>query len=268
MRDVLKIPLPGLSTLRRWASSVTVETGVISCVLDCMKYKGKCLKDFEKLKILAFDEVYLSNEIAINRKYEQVIGPHKTCQCVMVRSLFSNWKQPVYFNFDEPMTESTLLHVISEMYNIGYTVIAVTSDMGSSNMGLWSEIGIGIPPKQCYFQHPVCMELKVFVFADMPHLIKLARNHFLDKEFNVNGVIVNKKNLEQMLTINGKDLKVAYKISRYHLDVQSTERQKVLPAVQLFSANTAAALRWCGQKGFLENVEWAETARIIKLFND
>lgn len=102
----------------------------------------------------------------------------------------------------------------------------------------------------------------------MPHLIKLARNHFLDKEFNVNGVIVNKKNLEQMLTINGKDLKVAYKISRYHLDVQSTERQKVLPAVQLFSANTAAALRWCGQKGFLENVEWAETARIIKLFND
>ncbi|XP_077270670.1 uncharacterized protein LOC143901913 [Temnothorax americanus] len=103
---------------------------------------------------------------------------------------------------------------------------------------------------------------------DMPHLVKLARNHFLDKDFNVNGVILSKKSLERLLAINIKDLKVAYKISQYHLDLQGTERQKVLPAVQLLSATTAASLRWCGQKGFLENVEWVETARMIKLLND
>lgn len=166
------------------------------------------------------------------------------------------------------MTKSTLLHVISEIYNIGYTVVAVTSDMGSGNMGLWSEMGIGIAPKKCYFQHPVCIELKVFVFADMPYLFKLVRNHFLDKEFNMNEVIINKKSLERLLAVNGMDLKVAYKISQYHLDLQGTERQKVLPAMQLLSANTAAALRWCGQKSFLENVEWVETARMIQLLND
>lgn len=79
----------------------------------------------------------------------------------MIRSLFSNWRQPVYYNFDEPMTRNTLLHVISEIYNIGYTVVAVTSDMGSGNMRLWSELEIGIAPKKCYFQHPVCRELKI-----------------------------------------------------------------------------------------------------------
>lgn len=165
------------------------------------------------------------------------------------------------------MTRNTLLHVISEIYNIGYTVVAVTSDMGSGNMRLWSELEIGIAPTKCYFQHPVCRELKIFVFADMPHLIKLVRNHFLDNEFNVNGIIVNKKCWEWMLAINSKDLKVAYKISQYHLDLQGTERQKVLPAVQLLSANTASALRWCGQKGFLENVEWVESC-LIKLLSD
>jgi len=61
---------------------------------------------------------------------------------------------------------------------------------------------------------------------------------------------------------------VAYKISQYHLNLQGTERQKVLPATQLLSASTASALQWCGQKGYLENVEWMETARVIKLLND
>lgn len=51
LRNVLRIPLPGLSTLRRWASSIKVDAGVISCVLECMKQKGKNLKDYEKLVV-------------------------------------------------------------------------------------------------------------------------------------------------------------------------------------------------------------------------
>jgi len=137
LRNVLQISFPGLSTLRKWESSVKIDTGVISCMLACMKQKGNYLKDSEKLLIvLTFDEVYLCNKIAIDCKYEQVIGSHKTCQCIMVRSLFSNWKQPMYYNFDESMTKSTLLQVISEVYNVGYTIVAVTSDMGSGNIGL------------------------------------------------------------------------------------------------------------------------------------
>jgi len=66
----LQILFPSLSTLRRWASSVKVDIGVISCVLACMKQKGKYLKDFEKLIVLTFDEVYLCNKIAVDRKYK------------------------------------------------------------------------------------------------------------------------------------------------------------------------------------------------------
>jgi len=182
MRDVLKIPLPGCSTLRRWASTIDMNPGVLTSVL-CMKAKGKSIPDIHRLLILTFDEMYLSNKVAIDRKIEKVIGPHRTCQCVMVRSLFSSWKQPVYYKFDKSMDACTLLDIISQLYHAGYIVVAITSDMGSSNMNLWSQLNIGIPPKTCYFQHPVCVSLKIFVFADAPHLSKLLRNHFIDEGF-------------------------------------------------------------------------------------
>jgi len=84
LRNIIKIPLPSLQTLRRWATSISVEPGVLHAILDCMQFKGKSMSDFEKLIVLTFDEVYLSNKIAIDRKKQQVIGPHKTCQCAMI----------------------------------------------------------------------------------------------------------------------------------------------------------------------------------------
>lgn len=89
-KDVMNIPLPSLQTLRRWATNINVEPGVLNAILDCMRFKGKSMPDFEKLITLTFDEMYLSNKVAVDRKKQQVVGPHKMCQCVMVRSLFVN----------------------------------------------------------------------------------------------------------------------------------------------------------------------------------
>jgi len=126
MRNVVKMPLPGLSTLRRWACNINVDPGILDAILDCMKYKGKTLQMHEKLVILTFDEIHLCNKIAIDRKLQQVVGSHKSCQRVMVRSLFSKWKQPIYYDYDKAMTKDTLLCIISRLYDIGYTVIGMT----------------------------------------------------------------------------------------------------------------------------------------------
>jgi len=58
MRDVLKIPLPGCSTLRRWASTIDMNPGVLTSVLHCMKAKGKSIPDIHRLLILTFDEMF------------------------------------------------------------------------------------------------------------------------------------------------------------------------------------------------------------------
>jgi len=56
------------------------------CAFNCgwkeIGIERKYLKDYEKLIIITFDEVYLFNKIAIDRKCEQVIGNHKTYQYI------------------------------------------------------------------------------------------------------------------------------------------------------------------------------------------
>lgn len=85
-------PLPALSTLRSWVSSFDMSQGLLKNVISLMKNKSAVLTETERICVLSFDEVYVSNKIEIEKKQERVVGPHKACQTVMARGLFSNWK--------------------------------------------------------------------------------------------------------------------------------------------------------------------------------
>lgn len=89
-----------------------------------------------------------------------------------------DWKQPIYYNYDTNMTKELLFDIIKELHNIGYDTIAIVNDMGPSNMGLWRNLNISITNSS--FEHP-CTQRKIHVFADVPHLMKLLRNHLLDQ---------------------------------------------------------------------------------------
>ncbi|XP_077275517.1 uncharacterized protein LOC143904586 [Temnothorax americanus] len=52
LKNVMKIPLPSLQTLRRWATDINVEPGVLNAILDCMRFKSKSIPDFETLQWL------------------------------------------------------------------------------------------------------------------------------------------------------------------------------------------------------------------------
>jgi len=60
----------------------------------------------------------------------------------------------------------------------GFNVLSTVNDMGSANMGLWESLNISITNTS--FPHPITNK-NIYVFADVPHLIKLARNHLLDQ---------------------------------------------------------------------------------------
>jgi len=59
--------------------------------------------------------------------------------------------------------------------------LQLVSDMGPTNIGLWKNLDI--TPSSSWFINPVSRK-RVHVFADVPHLLKLARNHFIDKGFD------------------------------------------------------------------------------------
>jgi len=59
------------------------------------------------------------------------------------------------------MTKEILFQIISALYKINYTVVAITSDLGKpKNMGLWSELSIDyrlsdkLESTKYFFQHP------------------------------------------------------------------------------------------------------------------
>lgn len=207
-----------MSTLRDWARCLHLDTGTLTSVIQLMKVKGKGLTEMDRLTVLTFDEIYVSNRISIDPEMQQVIGPHKTCQVVMARGLVNKWKQPVFYRYDQNMTVDIMFEVISKLYDAGFIVECITSDMGLGNTVFWSKLNVHYD--NVSFPHPVNKDLKIYVFADVPHLLKLLRNHLLDNSFTNNGIKIDKTCLERLLQASQSDIKIAFKISRYHLDVK------------------------------------------------
>lgn len=155
------------------------------------------------------------------------------------------------------MTKDLLYNIISEIHNSGFEVVALVSDMGPTNIGLWKNLDI--TPSSSWFINPVSRK-RVHVFADVPHLLKLARNHFIDKGFDFpENVYVGKNVLEEYLKISKKsEFELAYRFSEKHINVTGTLRQNVKLATQVFSNRLAEALKYCGKKNMLTMYNWKE----------
>lgn len=62
-------------------------------------------------------------------------------------------------------------------------------------------------------------ETNIFVFNDVPHLIKLLRYHFIDSGFIINNKEVKKDIILNLLTLQPNDLNITHKISAHNLKV-------------------------------------------------
>jgi hypothetical protein len=121
-----------------------------------VKNKSVEFTETEWLCILSFDEMYVSNPLDIEKKEERKVGPHKSCQVVIVRGLTANWKQPVFFKFDQPMTQMILNEIISELYKTGYTVVGMVSELGTGNVGLWKKFNVGHDKNKITIRYNFC----------------------------------------------------------------------------------------------------------------
>jgi len=81
-----------------------------------------------------------------------------------------------------------------------------------------------------------------------------------------NGHFIGKNIFELLLNLNtGHDYKLAYKLSERHLTVQGTGRMNVKLAVQIFSNTVAKAISFCGERNYMNNLNWAEASIIFPL---
>lgn len=87
LQKARNVPLPALSTLRRWVVTFNVDNGILEHVFLIMKHKGQNMINMDKITTLYFDEIHLSNQAAIERRQERVIGPHEKRQVAVSRGL-------------------------------------------------------------------------------------------------------------------------------------------------------------------------------------
>jgi len=215
-----------------------MRNGTLGDVLKIMKLNGDTLKDYEKLTVLMFDEVKISSTVEYDVLHDEFIGPHNQMQVVMARGISSQWKQPIFVDFDKKMTKDILFDIIEKLDEIGFKVICCVSDCGGGNIGLWKALDIN-------YQNPVfsipCGRRIVYI-PDSPHILKLVRNWFLDTGFSINDKIINKKPLEALVSFSATELSVCHKLTKEHLSCEGPQRQRVKLATQLLSHTTATAL--------------------------
>jgi len=180
-----------------------------------------------------------------------------------IKGLYINGNNPFFYDFDTRMTKNILFGIISEIHKVGFEVVGIVSDMGPTNIGLWKELGI--QPSSSAFINPVIHKSYPDVFADVTHLLKLARNHFIDKGFLLaSNVHIGREIIEDYLkATTSSDFKLAYKLSERHLNVSGKLRQNVKLAAQLFSNRLAHALIYCGENKIITHTNWKEVSIII-----
>lgn len=253
------IPLPCRSTLQKWIRQFKCRPGILGEVLCLLKARASNYKDSEKIAVLSFDEMNIDGRISYDSSDDRILGPHSNVQVAMVRGLFAKWKQPIYYDFDVTMTSELLQNIISQLESCGIRIVAVTCDMGGKNSKVWKELHVNT--NKSFFSNPVDSNRNVWVFCDVPHLLKLLRNHFLDEGFVLgDGSKFQKKTIEDLLETQKGDLSITHHINEAHLSVTGRSRQNVRMAAQLFSRRTAVAVRYALNK--------EDESHIIELVND
>jgi len=74
--------------------------------------------------------------------------------------------------------------------------------------------------------------------------------------------------LEELVALNSCDLKIAFNLSRLHLDVKGSQRQSVKLAAQVFSRRNAKAIEYCEKQKFFLHNNWQVMSKVLNFLND
>ena len=138
------------------------------------------------------------------------------------------------------MTKKLICDVIIKMEAEGFRIQVIIFDLG--NKTLMKELGF--TKGKYFFQHPVDPDRIVYMMPDVPHVIKLVRNHLFDSGFLVptedrqHLVPLDKRDFEKVLEADSKSEFKATKLTELHLNAK-----QVLPTFKKFTSAITPVLR-------------------------
>ena len=271
------LALPSMRTQEKYIKHFVCEPSILCDSILLLKKKLENVEtSHAKLAVVCVDEMSTRRLYEWCPRQKKIYGPHKKLQIAQVRGLTHPWKQPIYAAFDTTMTKTLLFQIMDELENAGVATTAVVFDM--ANTALMSQLQLSSDTYS--FKHPTNPTWQVFCFPDVPHLLKLFRNHLLDDGYeflarNGHYVSLAKSDLEDLLSRDSGELRIAFKVTpETHLDCKGSARQRVRTAAQLLSGTIAKALQYIFGETFATQAEaiatindWFDTMNSCQVYS-
>ena len=99
------------------------------------------------------DEMDIMGIATYDKQLDQVLGPFKHLQLLLLGGIFKTWKFPVYYDFNQPVTKETLFSIVKDVEAAGGQVLCTVNDMGPGNIKLWNSLGVA-HDKEAFFPKP------------------------------------------------------------------------------------------------------------------
>lgn len=223
--------MPSTRTLREWTHSIKFIPGILHSVLNMLKEYFSTAPDAAKDCALAIDEMGTEPTYAYDPSEDRIYGQVKSLNAYVLRGLTEEWKQLVAFKFDDDFSEEWFVSLLQAIGSIGLRVRAVVSDLGVKNRRLMNKFNVNVRKEnekivvRHSMKNPTFPDIKIHFFADMPHLIKLLRNHTLEHGIVLNGGYkIEKADFEKLLRMDKAEFKSAWKLKDEHLNVKGKNR--------------------------------------------
>lgn len=246
--------------MSRWISKYKCKAGIQKNILRMINAESSTFeRESDRNAILIFDEMDIKKKYCYDSRNKKVLFPAKHLQVVIARGLSAPFKQPVYWSFNTPMDKDLLFSIIEQVEANNLKVRGIVCDLG--NHKLIKDLKLY---EQNFFLNPADKRRKVFFFPDSVHIMKLLRNHILDKGVLIPKQFHNDHNRKNPLKINDwsdyvklekkdfqelldkdllSELRMLFKLSYFHIDVNGQARQRTRLATQLFSHTVAKAMK-------------------------
>ncbi|XP_046410186.1 uncharacterized protein LOC124174767 [Neodiprion fabricii] len=284
-----------------------MKPGSNEYVMQGIKKKCKQLKAEDKNVMFVMDETKLKQRLLFTSGSKYVTGfasdscGSRTSEIagsvlvgMIIVAINSSFKQPVSYHFSKAGFNADGLkkivqETIKDLVDAGLSVVGVVTDQGKANKtaldSLRNETEGG---KEGVFFKIAGYDKKIYILSDITHLIKTSRNCFMgdwsDWFRKVSEVDKNNWNYEgNTIEINGK---TAYwrdvidlfsyclnkneptNVTEEHIFPSSSNKMKVCFASQVFSSTVADALTTLANKHPHKYPTAADTAEVLRLFDD
>ncbi|XP_049513919.1 uncharacterized protein LOC125941048 [Dermacentor silvarum] len=270
LRESGCLTLPSRSTLKRYIGACRGEV-VSSLIKQRLHQESTFLTDREKKGSLVVDEMSIKQVATYEKKADRVhglvemgglekaLGMENELATHLLAFVFvglsTHYTIPVGYYFTRSTTGEQLHHltmrVIRSVEDAGFEVVRLVADNHSSNCRMFSILSNGAI--QPVVPHPMNDNRRLFLAFDHCHILKNVRNQLLaPNRFLCNGgEYYSPKYLRMLVDIIERQnaFKLVRRLTRKHVFPTNFEKMNVRRALDVFSPEVTATLRYLQQYG-------------------